>query len=69
MAVRYRPYFLNLWVPRHGVCQNVYLTAKFGSVERYKANVGRIVHAAQEEGLVYNPDAITRQPNTLDFRR
>jgi len=69
VEVRYRPYFLNPWVPRHGMSRNDYLTAKFGSVERYKANVGRIVHAAQEEGLVYNPDAITRQPNTLDCHR
>lgn len=69
VEVRYRPYFLNPWVPRHGMSRNDYLTAKFGSVERYKANVGRIVDAAQEDGLVYNPDAITRQPNTLDCHR
>jgi predicted DsbA family dithiol-disulfide isomerase len=67
--IRYRPYFLNPWVPRHGMSRNEYLTAKFGSVERYKANAGRIGLAAQEEGLAYNPDAITRQPNTLDCHR
>lgn len=67
--VRYWPYFLNPWVPRAGMGRNEYLTAKFGSVERYKANAGRVVAAALAEGLVYDPDAITRQPNTLDCHR
>jgi predicted DsbA family dithiol-disulfide isomerase len=69
VRVRYRPYFLNPWVPRHGISRSEYLTTKFGSVERYKANTRRIVLAAQQEGLVYNPDSITRQPNTLDCHR
>jgi predicted DsbA family dithiol-disulfide isomerase len=71
IAVRvcYRPYFLNPWVPRYGISRSQYLTTKFGSVERYKANAGRIVLAAQQEGLIYNPDGITRQPNTLDCHR
>jgi predicted DsbA family dithiol-disulfide isomerase len=69
VAVRYRPYFLNPWVPRHGISRSEYLITKFGSVERYKANAGRIVLAAQQEGLVYDPDGITRQPNTLDCHR
>jgi predicted DsbA family dithiol-disulfide isomerase len=69
VAVRYRPYFLNPWVPRAGMSRAEYLTAKFGSVERYRANAERMVDAARDEGLVYNVDAITRQPNTLDCHR
>ena len=69
VAVRYRPYFLNPWVPRGGMSRIEYLVAKFGSVERYKANAQRIVAAARQEGLVYNLDAIARQPNTLDCHR
>src|SRR4029077_5159371 len=69
VAVRYRPYFLNPWVPRAGMSRAEYLTAKFGSVDRYRANAQRIVAAARDEGLVYNVDAITRQPNTLDCHR
>ena len=38
-------------------------------MDRYKANAQRIVAAARDEGLVYNPDAIARQPNTLDCHR
>jgi predicted DsbA family dithiol-disulfide isomerase len=69
VAVRYRPYFLNPWVPREGISREEYLTTKFGSVERYKANAQRIVMAARQEGLAYNVDAITRQPNTIDCHR
>ncbi|MBV8513322.1 MAG: DsbA family protein, partial [Xanthobacteraceae bacterium] len=28
--VRYRPYFLNPWVPREGMSRTAYLTTKFG---------------------------------------
>jgi predicted DsbA family dithiol-disulfide isomerase len=69
VTVRYRPYFLNPWVPRAGISRTEYLTTKFGSVERYKTNAQRIVAAARDEGLDYNLDAIARQPNTLDCHR
>jgi len=69
VTVRYRPYFLNPWVPRAGISRTEYLTTKFGSVDRYRANAQRIVMAACEEGLAYNLDAIARQPNTLDCHR
>ncbi len=69
VTVRYRPYFLNPWVPREGMSREDYLTTKFGSVDRYKANAQRIVAVAREEGLAYNVDAITRQPNTIDCHR
>lgn len=69
VTVRYRPYFLNPWVPREGISREQYLTTKFGSVERYNANAQRIVQAAREDGLAYNLDAIARQPNTLDCHR
>ncbi|HWL20100.1 MAG TPA: DsbA family oxidoreductase, partial [Bradyrhizobium sp.] len=69
VTVRYRPYFLNPWVPRAGISRTEYLITKFGSVDRYKANAQRIVMAARQDGLVYNLDAIARQPNTLDCHR
>ena len=69
VVVRYRPYLLNPWVPREGIGREEYLTTKFGSVARYRANAQRIVMAAREEGLTYNVDAITRQPNTIDCHR
>ena len=69
VRVSYRPYFLNPWVPRGGMNRSEYLTTKFGSVERYRANAQRVVATAAQEGLVYNVDRITRQPNTLDCHR
>jgi predicted DsbA family dithiol-disulfide isomerase len=69
VEVRWRPYFLNDWVPREGISRNEYLTTKFGSPERYKQIAGRVAAAAQAEGLAYNVDGIARQPNTLDCHR
>jgi predicted DsbA family dithiol-disulfide isomerase len=69
VEVRYRPYFLNDWVPREGMSRAEYLTRKFGSAERYREIAQRVVAAAAQEGLVYNPDRIARQPNTIDCHR
>jgi predicted DsbA family dithiol-disulfide isomerase len=69
VEVHFRPYFLNPWVPREGISREEYLTTKFGSVEAYKGIAGRVVAAAKEEGLVYRPDLVQRQPNTTDCHR
>jgi predicted DsbA family dithiol-disulfide isomerase len=69
VEVRFRPYFLNPWVPREGISREQYLITKFGSVERYNANSQRIVDAAAYAGLDYARDKIMRQPNTLDCHR
>jgi predicted DsbA family dithiol-disulfide isomerase len=69
VEVRFRPYFLNPWVPREGISREEYLIAKFGSVERYNSNNSRVVDAAAAAGLSYNRDRIKRQPNTLDCHR
>lgn len=69
VEVNWRPYFLNPWVPREGISRADYLTKKFGSVEAYKGIAGRVVAAASEEGLQYNPDRVQRQPNTIDSHR
>jgi len=67
--ISFRPYFLNPWIPREGIDRTTYLETKFGSVERYGAIAERVVQAAGMEGLVYAPDKISRQPNTLDCHR
>ncbi len=69
VEVRYRPYFLNDWIPREGISREEYLTTKFGSVERYKGIAQRVGAAAAAEGLVYASDKMKRQPNTLDCHR
>jgi predicted DsbA family dithiol-disulfide isomerase len=69
VEVHWRPFFLNPWVPREGIDRDTYLETKFGSVEAYKGIAGRVVAAAGEEGLVYRPDLVKRQPNTIDCHR
>jgi len=69
VEVRFRPYFLNPWVPREGISREEYLTTKFGLPERYRAIAERVARAAAAEGLTYNLDNIKRQPNTLDCHR
>jgi predicted DsbA family dithiol-disulfide isomerase len=69
VEVHWRPFFLNPWVPREGIGREEYLTTKFGSVEAYKGIAGRVVAAASEEGLVYRPELVKRQPNTIDCHR
>ena len=67
--VRWRPYFLNDWIPREGIDRDTYLETKFGSVERYRAIAERVAAAARSDGLHYQLDNIKRQPNTLDCHR
>ncbi len=67
--VRWRPYFLNDWIPREGIDRRTYLETKFGSAERYAAIAERVAAAARSEGLDYALDKIARQPNTLDCHR
>jgi predicted DsbA family dithiol-disulfide isomerase len=69
VEMRFRPYFLNPWVPREGISREQYLITKFGSVERYNANSQRVIDAAAHAGLIYARDKIERQPNTLDCHR
>jgi predicted DsbA family dithiol-disulfide isomerase len=69
VEVNWRPFFLNPWVPREGISRDEYLTAKFGSVENYRGISGRVVAAAGEEGLLYRPELVKRQPNTIDCHR
>jgi predicted DsbA family dithiol-disulfide isomerase len=67
--INWRPYFLNPWIPREGIDRQTYLETKFGSAERYAVIAERVAAAAAMEGLVYAPDKISRQPNTLDCHR
>jgi len=69
VELRFRPYFLNPWVPREGISREEYLVTKFGSVARYNANNQRVVDAAAHVGLPYAREKILRQPNTLDCHR
>ncbi len=69
VEVNFRPFFLNPWVPREGISREDYLTTKFGSVEAYHGIAQRVVISAGEEGLIYRPENVKRQPNTTDCHR
>jgi len=69
VSVRWRPFFLNPWIPREGIDRDKYLEAKFGSVANYKGMASQVAQAAAEEGLEYNSARIGRQPNTTDCHR
>jgi predicted DsbA family dithiol-disulfide isomerase len=69
VEIRFRPYFLNPWVPREGISREQYLTTKFGSPERYRSIAQRVAQVAADEGLNYVIEGIKRQPNTLDCHR
>jgi len=69
VEVHWRPFFLNPWVPREGIDRDKYLETKFGSVHAYKGIASRVVAAAGEEGLIYRPELVKRQPNTIDCHR
>jgi predicted DsbA family dithiol-disulfide isomerase len=69
VEVHWRPFFLNDWIPRDGISRTDYLTTKFGSVERYQGIAQRVGAAAASEGLSYNADKLSRQPNTIDCHR
>ncbi|HEX4410625.1 MAG TPA: DsbA family oxidoreductase [Xanthobacteraceae bacterium] len=69
VAINWRPYFLNDWIPREGIDRQTYLETKFGSVERYAVIAERVASAAALEGLTYGHATIGRQPNTLDCHR
>lgn len=69
VEVHWRPFFLNPWIPPEGIDRDSYLETKFGSVEAYKGIAQRVVAAASEEGLSYQPAKVKRQPNTVDCHR
>ena len=69
VTVRWRPFFLNPWIPREGIDRDKYLEAKFGSADAYKGIASNVSQAAAAEGLEYNAAKIARQPNTTDCHR
>jgi len=69
VEIHYHPFFLNEWIPAEGISREHYLTAKFGSPERYNDIATRVAAAAAEDGLTYAIDKVSRQPNTTDSHR
>jgi len=69
IAVRWRPYQLDPTIPAAGLDRRAYLKNKFGDDSRLDDIHARLVALGAEAGIVYNFNAITRAPNTLDAHR
>jgi predicted DsbA family dithiol-disulfide isomerase len=63
-AVAWHAFQLNPTMPAEGMDRGAYLQAKFGD-PRGGPGYARVVAAAQAAGLVFRPEGIRRQPNTL----
>lgn len=61
--INWLPYELNPDMPEEGVDRTAYLDAKFGPGNRASIEA-RLTDAAQEDGLSFNWDKVTRTPNT-----
>lgn len=63
-AIAWHAFQLNPTMPADGMDRGDYLQAKFGD-PRGGPGYARVVAAAQAAGLVFRPEGIRRQPNTL----
>jgi hypothetical protein len=68
-SVRWRPFELNLEMPKGGVDRRAYRSAKFGSWQHSQALDAQVAAAGRSEGLVFNHDKMERTPNTVDAHR
>jgi predicted DsbA family dithiol-disulfide isomerase len=68
-TVKWRPYFLDPYIPKGGVDAKAYLAAKFGSDRAVKAMGGRMREVAEGVGIAFDFHAQKTRPNTLDSHR
>ena len=68
-VVRWHPYELNPDLPSEGIERKRYLEAKFGGPERAAQIYTRVREAGERTGIVFDFDAIVRQPNTREAHR
>ena len=69
LEIRWRPYELNPSMPREGMERRAYCERKFGSLEYANQMYGRVVAAANADGLALNIERIARTPNTRAAHR
>jgi predicted DsbA family dithiol-disulfide isomerase len=68
-TVRWHPFELNPAMPREGVERRAYRVKKFGSWDRSLELDAQVGRAFAGEGLTFNPEKMTRTPNTFDAHR
>lgn len=68
-TVHWNPFQLNPDMPKEGRDRAAYRAWKFGGAEKAKAIDDRIQGAAENAGLHFRQDLMTRTPNTIDAHR
>ena len=69
LRIRWRPFELNPDMPRGGMARREYCERKWGSLEQANQLYGRVVAAANADGLALNVERIARTPNTRAAHR
>jgi len=67
--VNWYPYQLNPEIPEEGIERELYLSLKFGGIERAKEIYRAVGEASASEDLDFNLSAIKRMPNSLRSHR
>jgi predicted DsbA family dithiol-disulfide isomerase len=68
--VKWRPYRLDVTVPKGGMDRQVYMNMKFGDDKARIVEMHKLIAAeGAKEGIVFDFAAITRRPDTLDSHR
>ena len=68
-AVNWYPFQLNPEIPEEGIERELYLSLKFGGIERAKEIYRAVGEASASEDLDFNLSAIKRMPNSLRSHR
>ena len=63
--VAWRPFQLNPTMPQNGMDRAAYLTAKFGSPDRFKEMEQRLLEAGRAERIPFAFEKVARTPNTF----
>src|SRR6478736_2228275 len=69
VQLEYHPFELNPDAPKEGRNHREYLTAKFGSSQKYQEITNHVTQVAAEEGLKFDFGKQNISPNTRDAHR
>jgi len=67
--IRWRPFQLDPTLPSQGKDRGVYMREKFGNGSKIDDIHKQLTELGDENGIVFDFEAITRAPNTLDAHR
>ena len=67
--IRWRPFQLDPTLPPQGKDRQAYMREKFGNSSKIDDIHKQLTELGEENGIVFDFEAITRAPNTLDAHR